>query len=937
MASERKPLASQPNEKAVAGFTERLNELGLKEQDITKLAKAYSNVLDQLADLSEGQIRNKKKLVFDAIQSFFNVVRSSSTLKLFNDPVTVVQILRDSLYMDFMAPSEYQTNLIAISEDLDRVEGQLPVAIQQLSKNNAPGLDALTLDSIQPEVIRIVTPDKLEIKKFWKEFLAPLETNIRRTSLPIQDTEYRPDNYIVQEILMNPKLDKLFALRKYHMMFKEDADLMPLLKEIKENFTSVAINNPQSLHRLFTSLNKLNKKIVSYCRQIKAEPQQSDISECYQSLNNYLPLIEIEPLDLLSKVDTLAHIYNANQRIAIRNSDISATMDLLKTSLEDYVAAHPQEFFNPELNQAPDFSQIELIGDYLEPDDVQNSVRSRASNNNVNLLNGVRAISGTNTMSFLEEQIVGLRQHDVRERKVAYFNAANALGTDPGLKAELLTKLQKDRSQSDLVVSQMAPQSLPSTFEGLQSFVAEEKTKARVASVTDQARFLHQVAKVRYTLSPRELDLLSTATEMNFRSLKPENYQNAINKIDAEIERREDINRGWFGLRGILYPERTTHLRAAKEYIDFHQVKRFAALEPEQRLFFNMQREDMPSAKRALSVFERLANSLSSAFTTNRAIKELNTVAHHKATQANNLKKDYASYWKEESKKDTKHAELRDKVTASEGQFYQPERIAGHNFVPQQDFAYRNKKTPNYLIAAKGDEEHADKTNELFDSPALSKVSDLSLMEITQGIYKTICDKMAKLKETDSYSKPPQNLDLSAQQLYDIGEHLEKAKNTHQELKQAISTFSQLLLAMKQFQREAATIVEKYEGNNNTYIMKDLKYQLERLDNLYEEPSDQDIKNRTPKFIGYIKNNELRKLITTIIDEIESNPDKNVIEGIRRDLESSERRIDALSKKFFSRAELQKILNVSTKNIEALTYISDHATGAFKKSDEPRR
>jgi hypothetical protein len=928
MAFEQKPLASPGNEEAVSRFVERLKDLELQKDDLDKLAKAYNNSLNQLADLNQRGINNKK-LVFDAIANFYNTVRSSKSLMAFGDAATIFQIYREFIGVDRLKPY-----LSEIQEDLGNVDQQLPSAIQKRVSEKLPLFDSLILDPITKEVAAVIEPNKKEIVKFWREFLGPLnigrtlppeQLNIQRTSLPVQ----RSDNYILQEILTDPKIGKLLDPKKYQVLFNEDSALKPLLEKLKSNFAAIAVNNPASLQNLFTPLNQLDKKVQTYCKVLNEKPTQNDIVECYQALGSSLSSLGIEQFDLLNKVDVLAHIYNANQRIAIRNSDISETMDLIKSQLEHDVTANPREFLglNPE---------SEIIGDYLKPEDVHARVRSRASNSNVNLLNAVRAFSSAPTIGSLEEHILALRQRDTAERDRAYFSATTALGTDSGLKTELSTQLQKILSQSALQQNTVTPQVLPDTFDGLRAFIAGEKASARVAPITDQARFLHQVGTIRYTLSGRELELLSTATGMKLNSLKPANYQDAINQIRTEIERREELNRGWFGLRGMFFPERTAHLRAAGAYIAFNQEKRFAAVEPEQRLLMNLQRAEIGSTRTALSSFESIANSLSSVFSTNRAIKELNTVAHQKATQANKLKKDYSSYWKEESRKETKHAELREKVTSKEGRFYQPERIAAHNFVSEQDFVYRNHTTRNYLISNKQEEQKATQTNTFIELKNLDTVRNLSLMEITQGVYKTISDIMAKLQETESYSKPPKDLDLSEQQLSDIGEHLQKAKTTHKELKQAISTFSQLLLAMKQFHREAATILEKIDGKNNTYVIKDLKFQLERLDNLYEEPSRDGIKNRSPKFIGYIKNNELKKLISTILDEIEARPDANVIGQVRQDLEGTERNIDNLSKKFFNRAQLQKIVDVSTKNIEALTYISDHATAAFKKSDEPR-
>lgn len=883
----------------------RLTDANISADKINNVVESFKKVF-AVVENREAQNEDREKNLFEALSNFNAIVINQLPTHM---ATIVMYDLKELVINKNTAPIllEIKRKMISFDVTTNEVMAQKKRELAD-SLNKVGHRPHQEIESLQKDIDKILKKQSTMLLDFWNDVFK----NIRfesQVSYQGFDSVFARTNYLSDYLATNPQVSKIISSTKYQFTLVQDGELRNLLHMLLIKLRNFKITDRTSMSELLATLNKLDIKIREHCGRF-GEPSQEQIASCYEALAASLQDLQIQPLHHVANLQDLAalqstldlhilkeaslklmvsHLNNMFDRTFVQEADIreaiTAQVKIYGSTLSNAMAALCKDEINEEfISKTKEYETVESYQDQLPPQKFDT----------------IRVMT-----DLLENNL---------EADQTIFDAISYRGQNASFSQAL-----KEIS----VVSEQSPKS----FTSLRNL--EQNTKhSHVMSISEQASFRYRLARARYTLTVEEKKLLSQATGLDLAAMSPTQknssdltYDQAVNDINQLIEERNQKNEQSVFWRK-LFPLRTNHLIAARDYIQYHSERFHRASHPEKRLKAELARSHRGFNKghSFRETFGAKADSLWGLFGSNRAIKDLDNIHQKRKVAADSLKQEYSDYFS--TKKKIIQQEMHETLSSG-GRFFTA--LSTRNDFVLDQFLDPEKKQPNLFIDSAETLHHAKQKQSGFYAQT-TNVEALSLLEMMQIIYLDIHDALLII---DRAAKSPTQLARLPNQLTRVGENLETARVASKDLRRLMTAFSRGISAIAESNSETLRILDKLKKSPN--ITEDLQRELIVLAThrgKIKEPTSQ----WSVDLIKYVKTNQTYLNIKNVQDQLRKVDPTQYLSVIEKEIGLINRRkqYQINIKEIYSHEKLQRLVNVAKKDVQALAYFTEHTTGVFR-------
>lgn len=814
---------------------------------------------------------------------------------------------------------------------------------------------------VSQKISEIIKNKSENVKKAWQLFRKNINVDLKSVD---GRTQTKNNEEAIKAInnLLESDLKEMINHEKYAVSFKKDPRLQDIVQGMKTAFQNFDINNNASIISLYEKINAVYEVIYTHCVSINPKSQQIDVAEGLTALKKFIIDSGWELKDAI-KIEDLALLADGFSNIFSKSVDeVDALIVKPILSQEGIVLKDPEKSVNCVKGRISKDAQI--LPRYLEIISSQEMLRFKEH----------LQLYTDNKTKFLNKQ-PDVDKKLIQNAEKTLPIVTNYLLKDASFKTELMTFVKDPVLLDNLNKINLKPKQ-PKTFAELRQLkMNDDGVKITTRGFTDRARFKYQIAKVKYALTTQEKNLLSKVIGFPFID-----FDTTKDQIKVEILNRENFNnrRGLFGVkwRSIFFPKRTSHLKAAVEYLDYHQAKQEMTKSPEIRL--GSDSKELPK-HRSHTDFSKLQGKnfrprlsslvvdLSWFFSSNRALKKLHQLMFYKAVDANELKKDLSlnkAQIIEELNPTTGKNERDEEVLIKAGYFFEfskPENLlpkipAFKNCGPLQKNLEKNdelnhlksqlaylKKQKSALINNQlimNDQQLNNMSNEIetlqvkLNEMIDENLNNLSLEEGIAITYHATYSALSDLKDKSEITDPKFSY-KNPDALQKILMLLKEVKLAKEEVVKYSHAFSKLMFAFIEANMEAKEILEKIKaqiqsGGDLSLLFSKAQLAIAyRVDSLgLSALSHEDKKNWDAKFITLKKDKE----VSTILSEVKNGLNEadyfaGIDEAIQKLAETIQ---EYTSIKKYSEGRMKHMLADTMNDVNALKHLADHATIVVK-------
>lgn len=735
-----------------------------------------------------------------------------------------------------------------------------------------------TDEELRQEVEEIILPSRLEMATL-NQLLIDIDPD---DSFVPQANDINP---ILKAMEDNHILTQHIKTKKYFVSLLQDKDIANLARKFQEKVSNYSINRPESQTELLAIVDEFENKIQIHVAKHNGRGND-DLALCRSAFTNVLKHLKISPITNLDNLEDLCCFIRALEFYLERSARCDAFLDKLLPNIADRRAI--------DIDHQSDLLKL-IISPYS---------------------NGLRRFFDI----FCDSKF---RQREQELSRVIYVS--DQPRAHPRNKKVFQEKLEKSKKSVELYVQQN--QSLkkkithairsnnflhtikdnnsktkksPSLHE-LDRYARDNNLKSR--SEAEQITFKRQIDRSRFTLSATELDLLSKATKLNLRKIVPIDkrnpnalsYDDALKAISTEIEKRNKFNSSFiFRIMPFLPRVRTSYLKAAYSYIAFHRAK-YLSLQPNSSL----EDQDQPvKVSEFRSSFSQFAEQLSNVFETNTAIKQLSSFFQKKLDVAKELET-HIPVWNNVDPKKQSFDNL-------QGCLFQPKKV------DLRDQRFRSLE--KFFLPDEESQQKARQINEKINY--INPDNSIDTEEFLHTISLLDLSRSAFLKTMNLFTKVDQLA---------LTNNVELANTTCKELSKIAVAFQQCTASLKYSNdaiKNALISILKAGQLRGDYVQL-LKKEVEDYSAVLVAGAEinEQMKNWDPKFINYVKNNNVCRTLANIAKElVSSNNPKGVLEGHIKLLTLAETNLAKLPT-----GSINELVKTAKENVKAMTYLKDRA------------